>query len=360
MLIFALVVAALCAAYVFLVVRTVRRIRRLGGGFIVQYLPIKGMPLSDAAILTRRDKNVAAATLIDLTVRKKIRILAPPTPREPVSVEFLNGSELHPDEAAIMEALFGRPGFGQPVRRFTRENRQLARALREVLRTGQSRLTRLGFVRRGGSALRPLLVALGWGGLLLGGLGLLGALVALQPVAIVLFLLTTVACIVTLTQIPPTWRVFRESAAPYRDHLNGLYDYITLAEADRFRVLQSPQGALQVPVESGIPNSGHPVTTYLLNERLLPYAVLFGHGKEWLDKLRVDAAVVEQYSGLDLSGTGLGDLAEATALITNLAHIFDSLELADFGDLAGSIGDVVGEVDGGVLGGVFDGFGLDL
>jgi hypothetical protein len=64
--------------------------------------------------------------------------------------------------------------------------------------------------------------------------------------------------------------------AETRDHLAGLKLYIELAEADRMRVLQSPTGALR---------SSTAVTdeqVLRLNERLLPYAVLFKRDKEWM------------------------------------------------------------------------------
>src|SRR5690606_32438246 len=39
--------------------------------------------------------------------------------------------------------------------------------------------------------------------------------------------------------------------AEHRDHLRGLKDYIRLAEQDRINYLQSPQGALRTPVDTG-------------------------------------------------------------------------------------------------------------
>nr|WP_240148515.1 DUF2207 domain-containing protein [Diaminobutyricibacter tongyongensis] len=63
-----------------------------------------------------------------------------------------------------------------------------------------------------------------------------------------------------------------------RDHLLGLRDYLTLAEAERFRVLQSPQGADRVDVTDGS-------AIVKLNEKLLPYAIVWGVEKEWMREL---------------------------------------------------------------------------
>ncbi|WP_419817662.1 DUF2207 domain-containing protein [Glaciibacter flavus] len=65
-----------------------------------------------------------------------------------------------------------------------------------------------------------------------------------------------------------------------RDHLRGLDLYIGLAEADRIRYLQSPQGALRTPVAAD-----DPAQVLELNERLLPWAVLFKQEKKWLAEL---------------------------------------------------------------------------
>jgi uncharacterized membrane protein YgcG len=65
-----------------------------------------------------------------------------------------------------------------------------------------------------------------------------------------------------------------------RDHLKGLDEYIKLAEADRLRYLQSPQGALREPVATD-----DLVQVVKLNERLLPYAMLFGEEKRWAAEL---------------------------------------------------------------------------
>jgi uncharacterized membrane protein YgcG len=61
------------------------------------------------------------------------------------------------------------------------------------------------------------------------------------------------------------------------DYLKGLEMYIKLAEADRIRVLQSPEGAERKPVDTD-----DTASMIILYERVLPYAVLFGIEKDWL------------------------------------------------------------------------------
>jgi uncharacterized membrane protein YgcG len=60
------------------------------------------------------------------------------------------------------------------------------------------------------------------------------------------------------------------------EQLLGLRDYLQLAEADRLRVLQSPQGAVRSRIDPA--DSAAVVKLY---ERLLPWAIVWGVEKEW-------------------------------------------------------------------------------
>lgn len=60
-----------------------------------------------------------------------------------------------------------------------------------------------------------------------------------------------------------------------RHHLRGLREFIRLAEVDRLKYLQSPEGVKQY---GALNDSKAPLHLF---EKLLPYAVLFGLEKEW-------------------------------------------------------------------------------
>jgi hypothetical protein len=64
--------------------------------------------------------------------------------------------------------------------------------------------------------------------------------------------------------------------AEVRDHVAGLDLYIRVAEADRLRVLQSPDGALKKPIDTS-----NPRTVIHLYELVLPWAILLGREKDW-------------------------------------------------------------------------------
>jgi uncharacterized membrane protein YgcG len=71
-----------------------------------------------------------------------------------------------------------------------------------------------------------------------------------------------------------------EAGVAAYDALLGLKDYIKLAEADRLKFLQSPEGAEKLPV-AGQFDPKTPEAKVKLFEKLLPYAMLFNLEKDW-------------------------------------------------------------------------------
>jgi uncharacterized membrane protein YgcG len=78
------------------------------------------------------------------------------------------------------------------------------------------------------------------------------------------------------------------------EHLQGLRDYLQLAEADRLRVLQSPQGAQRTRVD---PNDNAQVVK--LYEKLLPWAMVWGVEDQW------GKVLGDKYATTDLQPTNL-------------------------------------------------------
>ena len=91
------------------------------------------------------------------------------------------------------------------------------------------------------------------------------------------------------------------------EHLEGLREYIRLAEADRLQMLQSVSGADRVATDSG-----QVVKVY---EKLLPYAVLFGLEKEWAGELAkyYDETPPDWYTGTNVAAFNVGAFAAGVA-----------------------------------------------
>ena len=120
---------------------------------------------------------------------------------------------------------------------------------------------------------------------------------------------------------------------PTVDHLWGLRDYIALAEKDRLNFLQSPNGAqLRDDISIG-------AQVLVLNEKLLPYAVLFGLEKEWVRQL---GASYETLTAADLEALDmLGDML----LFALNPDVWAGLSaLGDLSDLLFGVGKIVGGI----------------
>ncbi len=84
-----------------------------------------------------------------------------------------------------------------------------------------------------------------------------------------------VVAIISLVMSSVLWVLTDKGLELYR-YLEGLKLYISVAEEERLKMLQSPEGAQKVQTETDDPRK-----LVKLYERVLPYAVLFGQEKEW-------------------------------------------------------------------------------
>lgn len=89
-----------------------------------------------------------------------------------------------------------------------------------------------------------------------------------------------VASMVAFITASMLWPLTDKGLGVYR-YLEGLKLYIKVAEQDRLRMLQSPEGAEKV----GGVDPNDPAQLIKLYEKVLPYAVLFGQEKEWSKRI---------------------------------------------------------------------------
>ncbi|MET4158375.1 DUF2207 domain-containing protein [Agromyces sp. PvR057] len=337
---------------------------------VVQYTRARGASVLHDALLVEADRRAAAAVLVDLAVSRRIRILANETKREPIGVELQPGAALSGDELSVLEAIFGPEHTSTRLRRFSTDRRALAARLKSVVRNADYALARAGLV-----AQRRMT----WPGTTLTVLAYLGMLVEALLILITLgsgdwpaLIATFAALAVTIATIivtPASWRRFLPAARERREHLDGLRQYLMLAEADRLRVLQSPTGASLVPVaqttDAAAPAPAADTATvaasgalarFHLHEKLLPYAVLFGIERDWITALKLDVHALEHPGATtigDLASSAVdladltGHLAELVVLVDDVARL--TVSLGDLVDVSGGIVDLADGV-GGVLG----------
>lgn len=320
---------------------------------VVQYAPERGSTVLRDALLANADRRAASAALIDLAVQRKVRLLASGAKREPIGVELVHRAALTTDEAALLEALFGPEHTHTRVRRFSAARRALAGRLRIVVQHAEHALAREGLISERRTMWPCTTIAvLAYLGILVESLFIVFALVGADWPALGATIAALAATIATIIVTPSSWRRFLPPARPKREHLEGLRRYLTLAEADRMRMLQSPSGAdlreTDAAAAGSATDAAAGVARFHLHERLLPYAVLFGLEREWIARLRLEHDALDR-TNLDL-------LVDAIDVTADVAFALEAAGSAI--ELVAAVGDLV-DAGGTVLegvGGIFEGF----
>ena len=128
-----------------------------------------------------------------------------------------------------------------------------------------------------------------------------------------LLILSAVAFILSKT----LW-VYTDKGLDLYRHLRGLKMYISVAEEQRLKMLQSPKGAEKVQADTNDPKM-----LVKLYEKTLPYAVLFGQANEWNKQLgKYYEAAGQQpdwYTGASLAAFNAASFSSAmTSLTTSI------------------------------------------
>lgn len=358
------VLVALVPALVILALGIVARLvaRQPVSSPVVQYLPERGSTVLRDAVLADADKKALAAALIDLAVRRKIKLIAAPDAgrRATIGAMLAEGAHFTAEELSVLEVLFGPDHTPNRLRRFSADRRALNLRARALLRFTEDALAREGLIApRRITWPGTTLTVLAYLGMLSEGVLVVLAFIASDRPALIATLVALAATVLTVFITPASWRKYLPAARPRREHLDGLHQYLRLAEADRLRALQSPSGAQLVvepaPAPVPVPGPGSaaptapgaatpsadpgadPVARFHLNERLLPYAVVFGVEKQWLRELKVEAAA--DASNLDT----IGGLVEVTAELAQIIELVGgAVQLVSaLGDLADGAGNVI-------------------
>jgi uncharacterized membrane protein YgcG len=182
----------------------------------------------------------------------------------------------------LLDGLFGTGAAPGASFEFGRQDTRFSSAARAILTAAGKELDRRGLRRPVHWAVRawPVAAALVAATLVwvFGVSALNAGVVAWAP----LVLMVAAALIVFVVGAIVSHKPLTPLGAETRDHLEGLREFIEWAEADRIRMLQSPEGAERVAVDIDDPRQ-----MLRLYEVLLPYAVVFGQEKEWAERLAV-------------------------------------------------------------------------
>ncbi|WP_158253288.1 DUF2207 domain-containing protein [Cryobacterium sp. N19] len=269
------------------------RLRDARGRFtiIAEYLPPRGVNLLTSGDIVGASSKAMAAQFISFAVRGNVRILETSDKKSHFLLEFVHADGVDETESRILGKLF--PGL-QPgdQRDLKKKSISLSKALAKERTASHAESLRLGLREQKNVALRSVLMGIA---VVSGGVAVVAGLGAVITVVggfwpLLIIALGVVAVVATIALVA-NFRTLTESGAELRDYLKGVKLYIGLAEADRLRVLQSPEGAVRSVYrpENGRPNLGLATATadapavqiVKLYERVLPLAVLFGQEKDW-------------------------------------------------------------------------------
>lgn len=254
---------------------TVGRSARGRPNIIAEYGPPPGVSLFTAAALLRKPRAVFAASVVDLAVRGVIVVeeFDPPG----FAKRAWAVSLVCPPNDSDREFVFALFGDGAKIgdrATVSKPSESLSQRVLAVGKRASDGLVQLGLRRNPPN--RFAVIGLSLLAMFASFVTSIGMITDyrgewIPAVTLVGGFVLGVAGLILSANTPLT-----DTGAEARDHIAGLDLYIRVAEADRLRVLQSPEGALRKPVDT----SDNRAVVHLY-ELVLPWAILLGREKDW-------------------------------------------------------------------------------
>ena len=251
---------------------------------IAEYTPPRQVDALESAVLLGHTTKAIPAEVLEQAVVGSIRI-------EEGANRWFGGTKLKAvlvdpsradrDGRMLLHGLFPTLRPGEEFE-FGRTDTRFSTAAQSILKAANKELVARGLRREVSPSVRAVPVAVAILATVLvflfGFAALEASVTAWVPILVIIASVLVVLVVAGLVSHKP----LTAEGAEVRDHLKGLKVFIEWAEADRIRMLQSPQGAERVPVD--VSDSRVMLKLY---ESLLPYAVVFGQEKEWAERLAV-------------------------------------------------------------------------
>lgn len=273
------------------------------GTIVNQFLPPKDMSVSAASMLYSRPQTQYTAQLLDLAVRGYIQIIETKPKKSWMSpakhdIEIKKeSSDLLAEEREVIVDLF----HSESLAVGTRINLQKVSKSAEYAKKRADDTTNLLNAFNQHYVYREKKPELSRKFYITGSVVLVIALVTLNFVAGIIGVIILI--------LGATLRPYTEKGLEALRYLKGLERYMKVAEADRINYLHSPEGVNRIPKDVNI---DEPEQLLKLNERLLPYAVVFGIEKKWIEELAVSYQAANNQPGWY---SGPGNYASSAALI---------------------------------------------
>lgn len=302
--------AALSIASWFGIAATKRRRRRGTGIVVAQYDVPRSMPPLLAGRIIPGAKDALAAQIIHLAVRGLVRVEEMPDESKkegtPPQLRRLEAPIEDAVDKRSIHALFRGKGVGS-VQKLPKNDEGFAKRMQELLKFAEQEVAKRGLTTKVRSV--PAVVIQLIAVVLFAVMAVLfvwaaatgrASAGALLLVLIVCGVLVAASCVASFR----THTVLTPEGALQLEYLEGVREFIRVAEADRLRMLQSYSGADR--------RSDGSVDVIHLYERLLPYAILFGQENEWGKVLEITYAG-EQHSPGWIDGASMGFIIRVNA-----------------------------------------------
>lgn len=326
--------------------------RKTGRGTIVaQYDVPETLPPLVAGPVAGVSAKTAPAQLVHLAVRGAIRIedgeaengLFGPKDAQPVLRLVNPNRAADPLDAATLTALFPDAAPGDAIT-LPKSDEHFGKQMQELESSGPKAALNRGYFEtvHVASARRWGWIAIGLV-LVLGGFTVAALAVRENALPAIFIVMGIVALIAALASIVKQ-RVYTPLGAETREYLLGVREFISVAEADRLRVLQSHSGAER--------QADGEVDVVHLYERLLPYAMIFGLEKEWTSVLQVAYEERAGYVPLWYPGVAAAGMSSFSSTISQFTSSLSSSVSYTSSSSGGSTG---GGFAGGGGGGGFSG-----
>lgn len=252
------------------------------GTIVPQYAPMEGVNslLSDAILNSKISSLAVSAQLIELAIAGYVSLTEKQTSgvlgigkKTDYTLTLLKSVEnLSPEEIAVIKLFFDENTVGQQVSLASIKNKK-STAFAALAKSVSTKMQTDGYVDTGAASISTKMTIagiIGFGVTFIGSVTLSGIIPTISPILVAISLSSAITLI--FGHLMPA-RTAKGTAA--LEYLKGLKMFMEVAEADRIKFLQSPEGVRQWGDQSQPANRVH------LFEKLLPYAIIFGIEKQW-------------------------------------------------------------------------------
>lgn len=328
----------------------IRRRRRATGIVVAQYDVPDAMPPLLASALVPGAKNPLTAQIIHLAVRRMLRLEDIPEEGEKKRrprLRRLDAPIPDPIDERALRALFGSDELGV-VMKMPKNSKSFAGRVQKLLKSAPREAAQRGFTTKARSTAARIIQTVAMLAFAVMVALLVSSIVMDRDSAGPLFFVTLLCGVLVLISSVMAFSrhtVLTREGALQLEYLEGVREFIRVAEEDRLRMLQSYTGAER--------RSDGGVDVIHVYERLLPYAILFGQEREWGTVLEHAYGQAHQEPGW-IDGTGYG-IALRVALLSSATRTSSMYSSPSSGSSSGFGGSAGGGFSGGGGGGGFSG-----